>query len=1249
MKKRILLLVLICGALSATAIELAGIPAQAALLRAAAPATTIRYPDADVVLVEDLTLSGYAPDGSDRYISEVAFKILTEKGRQEQSTVSTGYDAAYGTQQFDHAEIIKPDGRVLSIDLQTQSRETINSGQMNANIYDPNSKSIILSVPNLEIGDILHYTISGEHTKAVVPNTWSDLFLLEETFPILHSVYQVDAPAELPLTRIELKKNEGDTVTYRKEKLANGGIRHTWEARQVPQMFEEPEMPARHTVAQRVLLSTIPDWESLSKWYWKLSEPRLDSVNEAMKAKVNELTLGLTDRQEKIDVLFRFVSQDIRYMGITVEDEAPGYEPHDVSLTFDNRYGVCRDKAALLTALLRIAKIDAYPVLIYVGPKKDPEVPQPWFNHAITAVRNADNTWQLMDSTNENTRDLLPAYLCDRSYLVAHPFGDPLRTSPVIPPEKNMLTIDIEGELNDSNLIVANALLSFGGINDTAYRGRLARLKPEEREPYFEARLKGALGSAKLTSLEIFPSDVRDTSTPLSVALGFEVENAVVGGLKESLLRVPTLINHFGLFGALLGNGTGLDQRRYPLQTEITCGVSETVRLDLTAGSLRPSVLPAYETVDNPQLYISRSVVGTNGLLLATADLQLRTVEFSPEEYLQLKADLKTAERNARKLVILAPGGFPQEADYATLDDHVYYALYNANDFAKVHTVKQKVLTYAGKNALSDIKLSYNSGVEQVTFKYARVTAPDGTVRELDPEKEVNIMDAPWVAGASRYPAEKIIVASLPGVDIGSVIEYQTVSASTGLPFFSVAESFEGHNPIVKKTVQVELSRKLKLQMGNLAPGLVRQRTYHNGANTVHEWSVEKRPMIKKEDHLAPEWVLKPVVFLSTGNLDDYAKLIRKTLTQAAKPDKSLKAIAKELTKKARGNRAKITVLRNFVDRTIRNAGPGLSALPLSAITPANQTLAEGYGNNTDRAILLYALLDAAKLKPRFVLSSNLPRIEGMNKPVTGIFQRQPFNTVLVAVEDNKTTTYLGDSGQYAKLGTLAHDGQTAIDLNKRIIEIPQPPLTDKIETSFVMNVVENGDVSLFKKTTFSGTAFEAFHKRFAEFTPEELRREQQTLLSHLSQSAEAAGPLLPSFKDGTLQLAANLKNYAVRDGDYLYLTLPESLGNLLNIRTDRRNRRFYISQPIHESFLYEIKLPAGWKPVLVPQEFRTELPGGAGVVEIKTSPTRDGIAILQQADINPALIDVKDYDELLDLTDRLTRPDARTLLLQKM
>jgi len=747
MKKILFVGLLLLFALTAGAQTDVWISAETLRTAAAEPATKT-YPDADVLLVEDWTRQRYEADGNDRFDCDIAFKILTEKGRQEKSTVQIGYSAAYGSLRFTSAQVIKPDGSVTDIDLETQTREAISAGQMNANIYDPNHKTIRLSVPDLKVGDVLRYSYTGEHTKAVVPGTWSDVFTFEETFPTRRAVYEIDAPAELPLARIELRDEIPGTVTFRQEEDGER-IRYLWEVRDVPRMFQEPKMPQRHTVVQRLLVSTVPDWETLSKWYWELSLPRIDAVNSNMVAKVEELTAGL-DRQKQIEAIFRFVSQDIRYMGITIEDEAPGYEPHDVCLTFDNRYGVCRDKAALLAALLRLAGFDARPVLIYVGPKKDPDVPQPWFNHAITAVRNEDGSWQLMDSTNENTRDLLPAYLSNRSYLVATPDGETLQTSATVPPEENLLTIEVDAALNEDRLITGEAVLHFNGINDTATRGRLARLKPEEREPYFEERLKQALGGAELTRLDIQPADVRDTTVPLSITLRFEVKNALASGPDTALLQVPTLINHFGLFGRVLGDGTGLTERRYPLYTEITCGVAETVRLDLSRSGLNPVALPAYETVDDPELFIRRAVTTTNNLLISRADLLLRTVEFSPEQYRSLKKNLKTAEQNARKRVILAHGDFPPGADLAVLSEEVVYTFYDPSNWKETRTVRQKVLTYAGKKEASDLKLTYNPACQRTVLHSATVTAPDGTVQSIDPEKELNVMDAKWVGEAPR-------------------------------------------------------------------------------------------------------------------------------------------------------------------------------------------------------------------------------------------------------------------------------------------------------------------------------------------------------------------------------------------------------------------------------------------------------------------------------------------------------------------
>jgi len=937
-------------------------------------------------------------------------------------------------------------------------------------------------------------------------------------------------------------------------------------------------------------------------------------------------------------------------MGITVEDEAPGYEPHDVSMTFDNRYGVCRDKAALLVSMLRLAGFDAYPVLIYVGPKKDPEVPQPWFNHAITAIRNADGSWQLMDATNENTRDLLPGYLSYRSYLVATPEGETLQTSPVVPPEENLLTIDADASLNDSGLITAHAVLSFNGINDTAYRGRLASLKPDEREPYFEDRLKQALGAARLTRLEIQPEDVRNTTQPLSVTLDFEIENALASGSDEAVLHVPTLINQFGLFGRVIGGGIGLDKRRYPLQTEITCGVKETIRLDLSQSGMRPAVLPTYETIDTPELYINRSVDRTNNLLVSHADILLRTVEFSPEQYLILKQNLKASERNARKRVILERAGFPSDADLATLSETVQYTLFDSHNWKEERTVRQKVLTYAGKKQLSDLKFTYNPAMQGIALASATVTAPDGTVKYVDPKNEINIMDAPWIGDAPRYPAEKTMVVSLPGVEVGSIIEYRIGRIYHDMPFFSTAEYFSDLNPLVSKTVQIEVPYKLDLKISGIDPRTVRRITRSGNGTVIYEWSAKNRDMIKKEDHLPPGWTFQPTLLLSCGDISDYASQIENVLLRAANQNKAAKAKARELTKGIKSRTAKITVLRNFVDRTVRDAGPGLAALPLSAVTPADQVLTESYGNTTDRAVLLYALLDAAGLKPQFILSSSLPRVEGVNLPVINILQRAAFGTLLVAVTgDKKETVYLGDSGQYAEPGTLAHSGQPAINLKSGKLVSPQTALTNGIDTSFEFRLSDTGDVTLTEKAEFSGTSFEHFHELFAQFTPEDRRRKHQQLLSVISQSAKAVGELQTSFTyPGNMQFSASLPAYATRDGDWMYFNLPAGLDNLLNLKSSRRENPFYIEEPVHQIFYYNITLPKGWLTTLAPESFHMELPAGGGFVDIKVSAKSGRITIRQEAQLNAAIIPPEDYDKLLELNNRLTAPSARTILLRK-
>ena len=222
-----------------------------------------------------------------------------------------------------------------------------------------------------------------------MPDSWNDFQVFESMSPIKHYTYEVNAPTARPLQRIELKDAVPGTVSSTTQ--TNGDrIVYRWDVRDVPRIFEEPNMPEYYSCVQRLLVSTVPDWQTVSKWYWGISEKHYEATTPELVAKVHELTGGVKDEREKIQKLFTFVSQQIRYMGITTETEAPGYEPHDVSITFGQKYGVCRDKAALLVAMLRLAGLKGFPTLVHVGPKRDAGVPMPWFNHAIVSSQTSD-------------------------------------------------------------------------------------------------------------------------------------------------------------------------------------------------------------------------------------------------------------------------------------------------------------------------------------------------------------------------------------------------------------------------------------------------------------------------------------------------------------------------------------------------------------------------------------------------------------------------------------------------------------------------------------------------------------------------------------------------------------------------------------------------------------------------------------------------------------------------------------------
>jgi len=1235
------------------------------VLAAAANITLDKYPDCEDATVDERSVRVYHADGTAQAQDENFVKVLTEKGKRNNRTLQMGFQLPYNNIAVTRLEVIKPDGAVVPVDVAANSKESIDESQMSMNIYDPNSKILSVNLPGLEIGDIVHSVVRFTTMRSIIPGQYTEATLFEAPSYIRHISYVVHAPKARPLKCIELRDAIKGTVTYSKHADAAGGLVHVWEVNNVPRMFDEPSMPPYEHVLQRVMISTLPDWPAVSKWYWELSKPHLDAVTPALKQQVADLTSGATNDLQKVKALFYFVSKKIRYMGRTPETDRPGFEPHDVCLTFDKKYGVCRDKAALLVAMLRTAGLKAYPVLINVGTKRDPKVPDPDFNHAIAAVELTPGKYTLMDPTDENTRDLLPDYDTDQSFLVCRPEGENIQISPIKPAADNLMRVQTTGTMDDAGRLTAKTELWFDGVNDNAYRNAFASMKPDDRRRFFERNLKANMPGARLTSLEIMPENVLDASIPLHAVMEFTADGMIATGSGKAIVSLPWVGKNFGIINFIL-NGTGLEKRKYPLLTEVACGLQEKVSIKLGDGFTGSVSMPECKPVDDQSVGYHEQVKFADHTLDATRGLMLKIVEFSPKQYLKLKQTLKLLDYDERKTPVLAISGEPVaaadnmankpappvESNAEILTAHKELHIQDAHTATYTVSYSKRILTYLGKKREAEVKLDFNPSCQSAKLIRGVVISQSGQRQEISPD-EMSVMDAGWNASAKRYTGGKILVANLPGVEIGSTIEVEFAITSTNVPFLSGYESFQFPDQLDAKQVQVTAPADVAVETYISGPtGIIKTESTTTNGNQLLQWSAKNVSALPAETQLPPEWAYAAGVGYFVGDASAYWKKLNSTMTERAGQDTQAAKLAKQLTASAKTKLEAVKAIRDYIAKAIRVAGPSFTELPLTELSAADTTLADGYGHLADRAILFNAMLTAAGFHPEFVMASPLPPIAGITNVTAQLPLPQNFDAPLVRVTVDGETYYLNDTDQYSRLGSTAHDDMLAMNLTTQTFETVKAAkdCANKTDTFYSLTLDNDGTARVGIRRQYYGLAYNAKNRFFSELPPEQKNRYFQELVSSVAQGAQPVGELTTKFDmyPGTEEFTVEIAHYCVVDGKNLYFDLPFR-PSLFAAGADQRALPLFLSGLSDNRVQASIQLPPAFRQlVIAPSAEQLNLPDGAGNVQVTRTNAPGHYTIAYQLETTPAIISADDYPSVLKLESTLGKKSARVFLLEK-
>jgi hypothetical protein len=615
--------------------------------------------NADAVVVFEHIDVTVRPNGIGETTTRRVTKVLREGAIRGQSVQRFDFDPTTNRMTIPVVRVYRADGRVDEVALDGAAEQPAPQW----GIYW-GSRQRLVGVPRLEVGDAVEtveYKVgfnvaylaagdgggtadAGDDLQPPMPGHWYDEVAFWSYTPVVEKRYTVRSPKDKPIQFAVYNGDVRSSLTFDGDRIA-----YSFEKRDIPAFQSEGGMVNPGDVNCKVVLATLGDWESKSRWFHKANEKAFKADDE-MRAKVREITSGLTSDEEKMTALNHWVAENIRYVG-TSRGCCEGYTTHNAIETFRDRGGVCKDKAGLLVAMLREAGFESYIVMTMAGAEVFP-VPADQFNHAVTSIRKKDGALQLLDPTwMPKSRDNWSTFESLQHVVYGTPEGVALARSPYCPPETNVANWKIESDVRADGVLASRIRIETGGGPETNLRRALSGRLPQDRDRVLEDSLARLGPAVKLVSWKA--TDPVDFRGPATVDATVEAAGYVLGDRERRLLQMPGLrtlcSDHF------LGDVTGLGgpaTRKFATKARTTrkATIAETIRVP--RGWTIENV-PEAVTIDNPIAALRFEVNKSVESIDYRCELTLKKHRIEPGEYANVKQVLDAYDKLVNAWVTL--------------------------------------------------------------------------------------------------------------------------------------------------------------------------------------------------------------------------------------------------------------------------------------------------------------------------------------------------------------------------------------------------------------------------------------------------------------------------------------------------------------------------------------------------------------------------------------------------------------------
>ena len=520
------------------------------------------------VVLLDSTSVNVSELGSGTFVIRRVIQINNEKGALANRVIKYDYDPLTADAEFAEMKIYHPDGSVTDLNV----KEACDYAAPARAIYW-GARQIMMEPGMLNPGDVIDYTINkkgftyallaaseeNDEERFVPPmrGEFYDIVPFWVTEPTVRKVYRVSVPRSKD---VQYEFFQGDCASS--VKLDGDHRVYTFSINNALPFESEPNMVDRFDVAPKLMMSSTPDWKEKSLWFHKVNEDygSFEPTPEA-QAKVNEIIKGKKTEMEKISALTHWVADNMRYSGISM-GKGEGYTLHNTQTNFTDRAGVCKDKAALLISMLRMAGFEAYPAMTMAGSRIE-QIPADHFNHCVAVVKLSNGEYIPLDPTwVPFNREIWSSAEQQQNYLPGLPEGSDLLLTPVSDPSNHLFKIVANTKLNADGSLSGTFTIYAEGQSDAAVRRPFLQGYAERVERTLESELLRVSPQAKLISWKA--NDPKNyEKAPITLTMTFSIPDYATAADGVMICRPLVLSNLYGGVRSFLSVNTDNENRKY--------------------------------------------------------------------------------------------------------------------------------------------------------------------------------------------------------------------------------------------------------------------------------------------------------------------------------------------------------------------------------------------------------------------------------------------------------------------------------------------------------------------------------------------------------------------------------------------------------------------------------------------------------------------------------------------------------------